>query len=187
MCQSWGRKTGDGIATTDLVLPVDARLDLAGLNERDDLLLDLVDGPAERLAHALELDRRERLEVEHERFAADEVRQVQHVRGEVDVDVVTGLFRREVRAHRSVDMRRCCEQAATCRIPLEDVQDTLEPVIHVGLDELPDVWLLLNVHAEIVVVEDLRADGWAREGRKCAQSSIYGDVSRCDDLPGQTR
>lgn len=86
---------GNCISTMYLVLPVDARLDLTGLDKRDDLLLNLVDGPAKRLAHALEPDRRERLEVEHECFAADEVRQVQDVRGEVNVDVVARLFRRE--------------------------------------------------------------------------------------------
>ena len=64
---------------THLVLPIDARLDLPGLDERDDLLLELIDGPPERLAHALETDRRKRLEVLHERLAPNQVCQRRHV------------------------------------------------------------------------------------------------------------
>ena len=45
----------------------------------------------ERGAHARELDRREGLEVEHERAVADECSEVLHVWVEVDIEVVPGL------------------------------------------------------------------------------------------------
>lgn len=61
------------------------------LDERDDLLLDLLDGPAERAAHAIELDRREGLEVEHDRPVADHVRQLGDVLREVEIQRVAGL------------------------------------------------------------------------------------------------
>ena len=43
----------------------------------------------------------------------------------------------------------------TYRVALEDLEHVLETVAHIGLEEFPDVWLLLNVHAEYVVLKNL--------------------------------
>jgi hypothetical protein len=74
-----------------LVLAVHTPVDRAGLDERDDLLLNFLDRPAERAAHAIELDRREGLEVEHDRPVADHVRQLGDVLREVEIQRVAGL------------------------------------------------------------------------------------------------
>ena len=73
------------------VLTVDPCLDLARLNERDDLPLELIDGPPERAAHAFEFDGRERLEVLYERTAADQVRYIRQVAPDVQVKRMTRL------------------------------------------------------------------------------------------------
>lgn len=76
---------------TYLVLAVDPRLDLAALDERNDMSLKFLDTPAERCAHARELDRRERREVEHKCARANEVRQRRDVRVQMVVEQVACL------------------------------------------------------------------------------------------------
>lgn len=76
---------------THLVLAVHTPLDIAGLDEVHDVVLDLVDRPPERGAHPLEFDRREGLEVEHDGAVPDGGDEVADVRREVDVDPMSGL------------------------------------------------------------------------------------------------
>ena len=73
-------------APTYLVLLVYTRADLARLDERDDLLLELLDRPPKRGAHAFHLDRRERLEVQDECAVLDHVDEGCNVVREVDVE-----------------------------------------------------------------------------------------------------
>ena len=76
---------------TYLVLTVHARLDLARLDEGHDLTLEVIDGPPESFAHALEPNRRERLEIQHECLAPNEVCQSVHVHRDMNVIVVARL------------------------------------------------------------------------------------------------
>ena len=84
-------EAGRGLA--HLVLAVYTRLDLTRLDERNDLPLEGLDGPPEGLAHTLEPDRREWLEVLDQRLAPDQVRQRENMRRDVHVKVVACLTR----------------------------------------------------------------------------------------------
>lgn len=80
---------GDG---TNLVLSVYSRLDLAGLDEPDDLLLEILRRPAECTSKALQLDRRKWLEVQHKGTTTNQVGQVEHVRPQEEVDIMSRLW-----------------------------------------------------------------------------------------------
>lgn len=83
---------------TDLILSVDPCLDLASLYETDNLPLQLFHRPPESDAHTFELDGCERLEVKDKRPAPDEVRDVRHVRGKVNVDEMARLKHTTIKA-----------------------------------------------------------------------------------------
>jgi hypothetical protein len=86
----WSDGNGEG-KEIDLVLAIDPGLYGPTLYQRNDLLLDLLDGPPKRSAHPLELDSSEGLEIEHHGPVPNKVRQVMYVGAEVDIDVVTCL------------------------------------------------------------------------------------------------
>ena len=60
-------------------------MDVPSLNERDDLPFRIFDGPSECRTHALELNRRERLEIQHDRAGTDKRNEVHDVRAEQGV------------------------------------------------------------------------------------------------------
>jgi hypothetical protein len=90
---------------THLILAVHAPVDLARLDQVHDVLLDLRERPPERRAHARERDRRERLEVQHHRAVPDALREVVHVRREVDVREVPRLLSESRGAIRETDAK----------------------------------------------------------------------------------
>ena len=67
------------------ILTVDPAVDVPSLNERDDLPFRIFDGPSECRTHALELNRRERLEIQHDRAGTDKRNEVHDVRAEQGV------------------------------------------------------------------------------------------------------
>src|SRR5260221_1857597 len=75
----------------DFVRAVDAAEDVPSLNERDDLPFCVFHRPAEGSAHALESNRRERLEIEHDCARADLRREARNVWAEQGIKVMTSL------------------------------------------------------------------------------------------------
>ena len=67
------------------ILTVDPAVDVPSLNERDDLPFRIFDGPSECRTHALKLNRRERLEIQHDRAGTDKRNEVHDVRAEQGV------------------------------------------------------------------------------------------------------
>ena len=67
------------------ILTVDPAVDVPSLNERNDLPFRIFDGPSECHTHALELNRRERLEIQHDRTGTDKRNEVHDVRAEQGV------------------------------------------------------------------------------------------------------
>jgi len=76
----------------DFVLAVDAAEDVSSLDERDDLPFCVFHRPAEGRAHALESNRREWLEIEHDCARADLRRETQDVWAEQGIKVITSLM-----------------------------------------------------------------------------------------------
>lgn len=54
----------------------------------------------------------------------------------------------------------------TYRETFENLENGLEPTAHVRIDEFADVRFLLDVHSEMIVLQQLRLDRRAREGRQ---------------------
>ena len=75
----------------DFVLAVDAAEDVSSLDECDDLPFCIFHRPAEGRAHALESNRRERLEIEHDCARSDLRREAQDVWAEQGIKVMTSL------------------------------------------------------------------------------------------------
>jgi len=69
----WPYGNGGG-KEPDLVLAIDPGYYSPTLYQRNDLLLDLLDGPPKRSAHPLELDSGEGLEIEHHGPVPNKVR-----------------------------------------------------------------------------------------------------------------
>lgn len=70
----------------------------------------------------------------------------------------------------------------THRIAIEELKARLEVTVHVRLDEFTNVWLLLDVSRECVVIDDLGFDGGSRELGECTQCAVNGYVARCNEL-----
>lgn len=74
-----------------LILTVDSALDIAGLNEGNNLHFDLIYCPPERLAHPIKSDGGEWLEIEYDCSILDLLHKMSHMRSEVNINIVTRL------------------------------------------------------------------------------------------------
>ena len=156
----------------DLVLAIDPGLYGPTLYQRNDLLLDLLDGPPERSAHPLELDSSEGLEVEHHGPVPDKVRQVMYVGAEVDIDVVTCL-----RYHISQTIASRKEES-TYGVPRQELQNSLEVAVHVSFDQLPNIRLLLDISPKDRVLKNPALDCRTREAGEDAEGAKDRDIPR---------
>ena len=68
------------------ILTVDAAVDIPSLDERDDIPFRILDGPSECCTHALKPNRREWLEIQHDRAGTDKRSEVRDVRTEQGVE-----------------------------------------------------------------------------------------------------
>jgi hypothetical protein len=65
---------------------------------------------------------------------------------------------------------------------IEKLENSLELATHVGIDELPDIRLLLDVDAEVVVLEESGVHSSSSETGQSAEGAIYGDITRREKL-----
>lgn len=79
---------------TDFILTVYATMNITALNEGYDLLLRLLDAPAESIAHTFQADGSEGLEVEDKSPRADACRERRNVWREQRIEHVAGLGKR---------------------------------------------------------------------------------------------
>ena len=78
--------------STHLVLTIDPPADLSSLDQVNHLLFHLLDGPTKGGRHSLKFDRRERLEVQDQRTALNQVGEVLNVVAEMNIDYVSCLW-----------------------------------------------------------------------------------------------
>lgn len=78
--------------STHLVLTIDPPADLSSLDQVNHLLFHLLDGPTKGGGHSLKFDRRERLEVQDQRTALNQVGEVLNMVAEMNIDYVSCLW-----------------------------------------------------------------------------------------------
>ena len=155
---------------SNLVLTIDPGLYSPTLYQRNDLLLDLLDGPPKRSAHPIELDSSEGLEVEHHGPVPDKVHQVMYVGAEVDINVVTHL-----RYHISQTITSRKEES-TYGVPRQELQNSLEVAVHVSFNQLPNIRLLLDISPKDQVLKNPALDCQTREAGEGAEGAKDRDI-----------
>jgi len=167
----WFYGNGEG-KEPDLVLAIDPGLYSPTLYQRNDLLLDLLDGPPKRSAHPLELDSGEGLEGEHHGPVPNKVRQVMYMGAEVDINVVTGLIHH---VSQTIVSRK---EGSTNGVPRQELRNSLEVTVHVGFDQLPNIRLLLNISPKDRVLKNPALDCRTREAGESAEGAKDRDIAR---------
>jgi hypothetical protein len=115
------------------ILTVDPAVDVSSLDERDDLSFRIFDGPSKCRAHALELDRRERLEVQHDRASTDKRSEIHDVWAEQGIEQVTSLDAREEARHRIGEKMRI---QCTYGKPFQELEHSTEVACHPSIQKL---------------------------------------------------